>query len=147
MRPAGDLIPWTIGDQFQDDNFVHLSGVRVVRIATHPQAVKSGYGSRALDQLSSFFEGKLISLDENCELAPFFESQEIAKDNEDKEKAKESLNDEKIKPKKKLKPLLRKLSEIRPPALDWVGVSYGLTRELYAFWRKNGMETVYIRQT
>lgn len=28
-----------------------------------------------------------------------------------------------------------------------MGVSYGLTRELYAFWRKNGMETVYIRQT
>lgn len=74
MRPAGDLIPWTIGDQFQDDNFVHLSGVRVVRIATHPQAVKSGYGSRALHLLSSFFEGKLISLDDNAELAPFFES-------------------------------------------------------------------------
>jgi len=42
------MIPWTIGEQFQDDNFGKLSGVRVVRIATHPHCVKSGYGTRAL---------------------------------------------------------------------------------------------------
>lgn len=46
-----------------------------------------------------------------------------------------------------MKPLLRKLSEISPPALDWLGVSYGLTRELYTFWKKNEFEAVYIRQT
>ena len=35
-RPSGDLIPWTISQQFQDTEFGQLSGVRVVRIATHP---------------------------------------------------------------------------------------------------------------
>ncbi len=32
----GDLIPWTVTQQFQDYDFGHLSGARVVRIATHP---------------------------------------------------------------------------------------------------------------
>ena len=36
IRQAGDLIPWTISQQFQDDDFGKLSGARVVRIATHP---------------------------------------------------------------------------------------------------------------
>jgi len=35
-RAAGDLIPWTIGQQFQDKDFPMLAGARVVRIATHP---------------------------------------------------------------------------------------------------------------
>lgn len=36
VRQAGDLIPWTISQQFQDDDFGKLSGARIVRIATHP---------------------------------------------------------------------------------------------------------------
>ena len=35
-RAAGDLIPWTVSQQFQDSDFGSLSGARVVRIATHP---------------------------------------------------------------------------------------------------------------
>lgn len=36
-RAAGDLIPWTIAQQFQDPDFPKLSGARIVRIATHPE--------------------------------------------------------------------------------------------------------------
>jgi hypothetical protein len=36
-RPSGDLIPWTISQQFQDTEFGQLSGARIVRIATHPE--------------------------------------------------------------------------------------------------------------
>jgi N-acetyltransferase 10 len=43
-------------------DFPKLSGVRIVRIATHSSAVKMGYGSRALDLLSKFFEGKLLDV-------------------------------------------------------------------------------------
>lgn len=41
-RASGDLIPWTIGQQYQDPDFPKLSGARIVRIATHPdyQGVK-----------------------------------------------------------------------------------------------------------
>jgi N-acetyltransferase 10 len=35
-RASGDLIPWTISQQFADSNFASLSGARVVRIAVHP---------------------------------------------------------------------------------------------------------------
>ena len=39
-RGAGDLIPWTISQQFNDHQFGTLSGARVVRIATHPEFQK-----------------------------------------------------------------------------------------------------------
>lgn len=35
-RASGDLIPWTVGQQYQDYDFPRLSGARIVRIATHP---------------------------------------------------------------------------------------------------------------
>lgn len=35
-RASGDLIPWTVAQQFQDPDFPMLSGARIVRIATHP---------------------------------------------------------------------------------------------------------------
>ena len=63
LRPSGDLIPWTISEQFQDESFAQLSGIRIVRIATHPNAVGKGYGSRALEQLFKYYEGQLIDMD------------------------------------------------------------------------------------
>lgn len=35
-RASGDLIPWTVAQQYQDQDFPMLSGARIVRIATHP---------------------------------------------------------------------------------------------------------------
>jgi tRNA(Met) C34 N-acetyltransferase TmcA len=52
----GDMIPWTISQQFSDNEFATLSGARVVRIATHPDVQKMGYGSRAMDLLLSYFQ-------------------------------------------------------------------------------------------
>ena len=34
----------------------------MVRIATHSSTLKMGYGSRALELLSKFYEGKLVDL-------------------------------------------------------------------------------------
>ena len=44
--PQGDLLPWTIGQQFQDSEFPSLSGVRIIRIAVHPELGHAGYGTR-----------------------------------------------------------------------------------------------------
>ena len=63
MRPSGDLIPWTISEQFQDRKFGQLNGIRIVRIATHPSAQGRGYGSRALDLLIKYYEGQLTDAD------------------------------------------------------------------------------------
>ena len=54
---------------------------------------------------------------------------------------------QKVAPKKKVKPLLKKLSEVKPPSLDYIGVSFGLTSELFKFWKKNSFFPTYIRQT
>lgn len=39
-QPPGDQIPWKFNEQFQDTVFPTLSGARIVRIATHPSAMK-----------------------------------------------------------------------------------------------------------
>jgi len=57
-RLSGDLIPWIMSQQFQDDDFGKLSGARVVRIATHPHVQSMGYGSKALSLLIKYFEGR-----------------------------------------------------------------------------------------
>ena len=58
----GDLIPWTVTQQFQDADFASLSGARVVRIAVHPDMGRAGYGLRALELLAAYFQGELADL-------------------------------------------------------------------------------------
>ena len=57
---------WSHHLQFVDHDFAGLSGVRVVRIATHPDFQGMGYGSRALQLLLDYFEGRLPSLGEGA---------------------------------------------------------------------------------
>lgn len=124
LKPSGDLIPWSIREQFQDSEFPQLAGARVVRIATHPIAQKMGYGSRALQLLVDFFEKKMISLDDDAEIMNYnFKGEGVSK------------------------PLLKKLQEVSPPELSYLGTSFGFTTNLVKFWRKNGFEPVYVRQT
>ncbi|KAG6892348.1 N-acetyltransferase 10, partial [Termitomyces sp. T159_Od127] len=44
-------------------------------------------------------------------------------------------------------PLLQRLSERKPEALDYLGVSYGLTPQLLRFWKRAGYVPLYVRQT
>mmetsp|Transcript_24756 Transcript_24756/g.56965 ORF Transcript_24756/g.56965 Transcript_24756/m.56965 type:complete len:1396 (-) Transcript_24756:1951-6138(-) len=61
-RLAGDLIPWTISQQFGDANFASLSGARVVRVAVHPAVQGMGYGSRTMELLYRFYNGEMVDL-------------------------------------------------------------------------------------
>lgn len=137
-RASGDLIPWTISQQFQDHDFPGLSGARVVRIATHPDYQSMGYGSRALSLLKQYYKGEVVSLSETVDSEPqtnVVDDQEV------------DLLEERLTPRKNLPPLLMKLSERKPEKLDYLGVSYGLTSGLLKFWKKNGFAPVYLRQT
>jgi N-acetyltransferase 10 len=58
IRQSGDMIPWVISQQYQDDDFGRLSGVRVVRIATHPDYTGMGYGKRAMELVYEYYSGK-----------------------------------------------------------------------------------------
>ncbi|KAH0486063.1 MAG: hypothetical protein KVP17_004896 [Porospora cf. gigantea B] len=50
--PQGDLIPWTLGQFFDEPGFGEMTGARVVRIACHPSVQSMGYGSQAVKTLS-----------------------------------------------------------------------------------------------
>lgn len=138
-RASGDLIPWTISQQFQDSDFASLSGVRIVRIATHPDYQSMGYGCRALHLLSEYYKGQIINLNEETK-----EAEQGIKPLEDEEI---DILIEKIAPRQNLPPLLLKLSERKAEHLDYMGVSFGLTANLLRFWKKNGFVPVYLRQT
>lgn len=58
-KASGDMIPWTVAQQYNDHDFATLSGARIVRIATHPDVQNMGYGSRAIDLLIKYFQGEL----------------------------------------------------------------------------------------
>ncbi|CAH1973722.1 unnamed protein product [Acanthoscelides obtectus] len=138
-RASGDLIPWTVGQQYQDPDFPRLSGARIVRIATHPDYQGMGYGTRALELLKQYYEFKIPCIDEEVDVA----KEQIENVDEDEV----GLLEESLEPRKSLPPLLLKLSERPPEKLDYIGVSFGLTEGLLKFWKRAGYVPVYLRQT
>lgn len=147
QRAGGDLIPWLVSQQFQDEEFAGLSGARVVRIATNPDYTNMGYGSRALELLTEFYEGKFIALAETePELEVGMEPMVRVTDAE-LENSTLLKDDIKVREDAKMPPLFARLSERRPTHLDYLGVSYGLTSPLHKFWKRAGFAPVYLRQT
>ncbi len=138
-RADGDLIPWAMAQQYNDDNFPSLSGARVVRIATHPNYQRMGYGKKTMQLLQRYYEMKVPSLAER--------DVDIEKEVETVKDRDVGLLEEHIGPRANLPPLLFKLDERRPERLDYLGVSYGLTQELLRFWKGCGFTPTYLRQT
>jgi N-acetyltransferase 10 len=158
-RSAGDLIPWTISQQFGDSKFAQLSGARIVRIAVHPSVQSMGYGTRAVELLYRFYNGEMVSLD-HPEHEESDDDDNDSSTGEQDQTDEESLPDmnepsngskgiqaERLVPRKELPPLLLPLTEIDAPRLDWVGTSFGLTLSLHKFWSKACMQMLYLRQT
>lgn len=135
----GDLLPWTISQQFLDPDFPTLSGARIIRIAVHPDFQSMGYGSRALKLLELYYTGGVPF--EGMDDDPRKTSVRVVSEDSI------SLLDEQIAPRSNLPPLLMKLQERRPEKLDYLGVSFGLTLNLLKFWKKAGYVPVYLRQT
>lgn len=139
-QPFGDQIPWKFFSEFRDPVFPSLSGARIVRIATHPNAMRLGYGSVAVKLLTRYFNGQItpiseLDADERPENSP-------VRVTEAAEKA--SLLEEVIKPRTNLPPLLVPLRERRPEKLHYLGVSFGLTLDLFRFWRKHNFAPFFI---
>jgi len=141
------LIPWTISQQFQDDDFASLSGARVVRVAVHPDMQHMGYGTRALHLLEQFYRGALFDGDCEADAEADEDDPDYARPDSVREEIPSSLHSETLKPRTGLKPLLVSLAGKRPVRLHWLGTSFGLTQPLFKFWRRLGMLPVYLRQT
>lgn len=84
-----------------------------------------GYGSRALELLKQYYEYKIPNLEE---------VEDTQEEIENVAEEEVGLLEECIEPRKKLPPLLLKLSERRTEKLDYLGVSFGLTESLLKFW-------------
>jgi N-acetyltransferase 10 len=145
QRTDGDMIPQLVAMQFQDPDFASLSGGRIVRIATSPEYTDMGYGSRALELLTEFYEGKSPNLDENPNIIE--EERGILVTDEEIEEDSLLKDSIKIRDPKSMPPLLIKLSQKRTSYLHYLGVSYGLTTQLLRFWKRSGFVPVYLRQT
>lgn len=144
-RPDGDLIPWLVSQQFQDDEFASLSGARVVRIATNPDYASMGYGSKALQLLTDYYEGRFTNLAEDADAAV---EETITRVTDAELQSANLLDDNiKIRDQSKMPPLFSVLSKRKPVELDYVGVSYGLTQPLHKFWKRSSFAPVYLRQT
>lgn len=153
-RASGDLIPWTLSQQYQDSDFATLSGARILRVATHPDVQKMGYGTRALKLLIDYYRGQAgVSMRLPGGLERDVSGDESgAKDGDNGDEEGETnsgpgLLAENIAPRRKMPPLLRRLDERAPDVLDYLGVSYGLTQGLFNFWSRLGFSPLYMRLT
>ncbi|CAK9780488.1 unnamed protein product [Cutaneotrichosporon oleaginosum] len=142
-RSSGDMIPWVISQQFQDNDFAMLSGARVVRIATHPSYIRGGYGARALEALDSFYSGKLTDVDA---VVPDAAEDAFVRDSKISADASLATDTITIRDAARMPPLLQRLSERAPEALDYLGVSFGLTPDLFRFWKRAGYVPLYASQ-
>ena len=153
-KASGDMIPWTIAQQYNDNEFATLSGARIVRIATHPDVQKMGYGARAMDLLIKYFQGEMtvdtitpgmkIFGGEGSGNALAREAME--RSGNEGETIADLLN-ESIAPKAKLPPLLTPIADRPAERLHWLGVSFGLTTSLLSFWSRKSFHVTYLRQT
>ena len=123
----GDMIPWLVSEQFRQLDFGELNGARIVRIATHPDFLRAGYGKEALKQLEAYYKGDIplsenyIEPDENTQI--------------DEIDCVDSLLTETIEPRKEMA-IMCPLDGRKAERLDWLGVSFGLTHQLLSFWNK-----------
>ncbi len=156
-KASGDMIPWVMSQQYNDHNFAGLSGARVVRIATHPDVQKLGYGSYAISLLCKYFNGEIVTpgIRHEGSLDPDNDGSTINSTSDKKNKKKDkgnvdgesSLKGEEVVPRSKLPSLLTPISQWPTPRLHWLGVSFGLTVPLLNFWFRAGFQVCYVRQT
>ncbi|CAD6907833.1 unnamed protein product [Tilletia controversa] len=156
---AGDLIPWTLSQQFQDPEFAsQLSGARIVRVAVRNECVRMGYGRRAVGALREFYagawkesegggkEGGGTKASSGSKKAFVSLSSSSSSTKEEQDLHSESIT---IRSGPTLPALLHRLSTLPSPPekLDWLGVSYGMTPSLLRFWNRAGYVPLYVRQT
>lgn len=129
--------------------------------------LQMGYGKRALKLLKNYYAGHFTSIDEEEDIDGEEESDDngnslvtqktfqikiIIKQNYVITIGYENLNDdsvgllkEVIAPRKKIPTLLKRLSERKPEKLDYIGTSFGLTKDLLKFWKSQKFVPVYLR--
>ncbi|EJW03176.1 hypothetical protein EDEG_02481 [Edhazardia aedis USNM 41457] len=136
----GNLVPWTLFENYLSDDFLFLKGVRIVRIAVHPEFVRMGYGTKAINLFLDFIRSnnEKNSVEFNVKKNP------VGKlDNTDLSN-KKNKNENKMLPTKQ-NTLLIPLNNVSYKTSEYVGTSFGATNELVQFWAKSNFFPVYLK--
>jgi len=120
---SGDLIPWVVSKYNLDSSFAELSGIRIIRIATHPDIKNMGYGSKTLSLLQKILKERNLK----------------------REKKKKIETKRELLTHWDISPILVNMEERKNFTLDYIGVSFCLTLPLFCFWRKNGFSIVFLQ--
>ncbi|WP_380677491.1 tRNA(Met) cytidine acetyltransferase TmcA [Salinigranum sp. GCM10025319] len=116
-RVRGNMLPDVLTSQLRDERAGESVGYRVMRIATHHAARSRGLGSALLDAVR-------VELRESDPLAD-----RLPDGVADAGSGSGSGSDG---------------DSVTDTGVDWLGVGYGATPELVAFWRDNGFRTLYL---
>ena len=92
--------------------------------------------SRAIELLRRFYQGELHETD----------TDDVEDEVEEAMSEEEDEDDSTVKPRAKLPPLLVPLADKRPERLHWLGVSFGISQQLFHFWSRAGFKPMYLRQ-
>lgn len=146
IRPSGDLIPYTLSQYYLEEGFAKLAGLRIVRIATNADLPRAGYGSRAMALLHQYYTGSISLVAAPKGGAAASPHLTAKKANSATAADDDALEETTVAPKREIANLLTPLVERPHEVIDYLGVSFGLTTELFNFWRKASFEPLYIRQ-
>ncbi len=58
-KPRGNILPDVITKHYRIKEFAKLKGIRIVRIATHPNLMRLGIGSYMIEKLTEEFKGRV----------------------------------------------------------------------------------------
>lgn len=176
QRAAGDLIPWTVAQQFQAltrchrmsvmclcvDRMMNLHGSREHALCASPLIqICSAWGMGRMQSTCSSniircdVSQCAVTIEHGYVLQGEFQLLAVNKTKTGKKESKKgasqedgsSLLTEKLAPNNSPRELLSKLSDRAPERLHWLGSSFGVTANLYHFWKKAGYWPVYLRLT
>jgi tRNA(Met) C34 N-acetyltransferase TmcA len=103
------------------------------------------------EDASAVFEGPILTIEDEIKSSSSRGKDGDDNDNDDdasKSKLTSRLHVEKVRPRRQLAPLLVPATEMKmKERLHWLGVGYGLTNQLFDFWRRSGYLPLNLRQT
>lgn len=139
QNKEGNAIPWVIYDNFRDTEFMATVGLRIVRIAVHPQAYSQRYGTETLSRLLQAAGGQ----PDSPAMCP--NSREERATETELPLGSTSAHVYRIFRRTGHSQSLFTPSVLLPPVC-WVGASFGLTEKLFNFWKRNGFLPLCIKQ-
>jgi N-acetyltransferase 10 len=140
---GSDSISWMLEKQFQDSSFLKVTGARIVSISVHPDLCRAGYGTRTVELLAKHYSKLQKNFNNKHNILELRKNDDSIKITDI---AKRIVKHDKLSI-AKLTTLLCNVIDRPSTNLQFLGVSFELTQELFNFWHRNKFQPIYLRQT